>query len=197
MADNKPTSASTILNGGAAQASPSETAKQYDTLPKLIPHLDRHLVFPILEFVEQQEDTDPKEALQMKFELLKETNMADYVGELEMQIKGLDERPAEWQRKRDEVMERRALLEEQTARLSGLLDDPDIVTNLRSDKVANLAYLKETHEVTAEEVGLLYDLGTLLYSVGDYAVASDFLFQFRTLVRIKPHALSQGGTVEA
>lgn len=184
MADNKPTSANTILNSGAAQAAPSDTAKQYDTLPKLIPHLDRHLVFPILEFIEQQEDTDPAEALKLKYELLKETNMSDYVGELEMQIKGVEERPEEWQRKREEVIERRQLLEEQTAKLTGLLDDPEVTSNLRSDKVANLNYLKETHEVTNEEVSMLYDFGQFLYSVGDYAGASDTLFQFRLLVRV-------------
>lgn len=166
------------MNEGAATV---EEENNYDLLPKVIPHFDRQLVFPILEFLESHEGQDPMEIKKLKFELLKETNMSDFVGELEMEIKGLPERPEEYTKKREEVMARRELLEGETNKLTSLLDDSEVTNNLRSDKVANLAYLKEQHEVTSEEVAMLYDYGQFMYSIGDYPLASDLLFQFRLL----------------
>lgn len=184
MADGKPTSAEALTNG-ASHAPPSDDiAKTYDLLPKLIPHLDRHLVFPVLEFVEMREDEDPIENKKLKYQLLKETNMTDYVAALDMEIKGLNDRPEEYTKKREEVMERRRILEEETSKLTGLLSDPEVTTNLRSDKVANLNYLKEQHGVTLNDVSLLYDYGQFVYSTGDYENAADILFQFRLLVSV-------------
>ena len=182
MADNKPASAEALVNGSAQNASSADVAKEYDLLPKLIPHLDRHLIFPVLEFIEGKQDEDPTEVRKFKYELLKETNMSDYVGELEKDIFGPAERPAASAKSREEVIQRRQLLEEETNKLTGLLGDSEVTTNLRSDKVANLNFLKENHGVTVEEVGMLYDFGLFLYSVGDYEGASDLLFQFRLLV---------------
>ncbi|KAI9721402.1 MAG: eukaryotic translation initiation factor 3 subunit E [Chrysothrix sp. TS-e1954] len=152
-----------------------------DLLPKIIPHLDRHLVFPILEFIGEQEDQDPTEVLQLKYELLRETNMSDYVSDLEMQLNNQSTRSTASIQKREEVLQRKQLLEEETAKITSLLEDPEVTNNLRSDKVANLNYLKETHGVTLEEVTLLYDYGHFLYSIGDYSAASDTLFSFRLL----------------
>ena len=67
------------------------------------------------------------------------------------------------------------------AKLTELLDDQDVLSNLRSDKTANLNYLRETHGVQPEEVSALYTFGQFLYSLGDYGEASDRLFQFRIL----------------
>jgi len=182
MASEGPTSNETINGASAPTPVSTDIAKQYDLLPKLIPNLDRHLVFPVLEFIENKEDEDPMEIKQLKFELLKETNMSDYVGALEMEIKGLSEKPAEYTKKRDDVLKRREQYEEETNNLTSLLENPEVTGALRSDKVANLQYLKDTHNVTLEEVNKLYDFGQFMYSVGDYQGAADLLFQFRLLV---------------
>lgn len=180
MADNKPASVDTITNGHTSHAAAPEP--EYDLLPKLLPHLDRHLIYPVLEFMEGQDDQDPMEIKKMKFSLLKETNMTDFVSELDMEIKGSSEAAQEYVEKREQVIKRREELEQATAKLSALLENPEVTNNLRSDKVANLNYLKEQHEVTVEEVNHLYDHGQFMYSIGDYGLAADLLFQFRLLV---------------
>jgi len=62
-----------------------------------------------------------------------------------------------------------------------LLGREDVVTSLRSDKVANLEFLKKDHDVTIEMVNVLFDFGNFQYSCGNYAAASELLFQFRLL----------------
>jgi translation initiation factor 3 subunit E len=153
-------------------------AEQYDLLPKMIPYLDRHLVFPLLNDMEPSPEID-----RLKFELLKSTNMTDFVGDLDKQIHNLSEAPAEYAKKRDEVLRKRKQYEEDTEKIQRLLESEEVVGNLRSDKVANLNYLKDNHGVTPEMVNALYDFGMFQYSVGAYGDAAELLYKFRVLVR--------------
>jgi translation initiation factor 3 subunit E len=166
-----------MASSGEADFDPT----QYDLLPKMIPYLDRHLIYPLVADIEP---TD--ELTQFKFELLKTTNMTDFVGNLETEIRGLSEVPKEYTRKRDEVLAKRAQFEEDTAKIRAVLEDPDIVGNLRSDKLANLNYLKE-HGVTEDMVNTLYDYGQFQYDCGAYGSAAELLYQFRVLVGSPPH----------
>lgn len=183
MADNAPTSAGALLSDAASAArSPEEIAKENDLLPKLIPHLDRHLVFPLLEFNSGSNDADREnEVIRAKYELLKHTNMTDYVANLWQEINNSDSIPEEFTTKRESVMEKLAQYETDTAKLTELLSDETVTANLRSDKVANLKFLEDSHGVTIEMVNALYDAGRFHYSCGSYGQASDLLFQFRLL----------------
>lgn len=169
-------------------AASADAAKQQSILPTLIPHLDRHLVFPLLQFLEEQEDNEEPspDLTKLKFELLKHTNMTDFVGDLHAKINNLDERPEEYVQKRDEVLKKREQLQDECSKIQDLLADADVVNNLRSDKVQNLNYLKENHGVTIEMVDALYEFGQFQYSCGDYNSASELLYQFRILVRSTP-----------
>lgn len=62
---------------------------QYDLSRRLIPNLDRHLVRPILEFLESECSLYPAEDLmKARYELLKGSNMINYLGPLVQSIKG-------------------------------------------------------------------------------------------------------------
>lgn len=139
------------------------------------------MVFPILMHMADSED-ESIESKKMKFALLKNTNMADFVGNLYAEIHGLDEPPAEYTKKREEVLAQREKYEEATSALMDLLDDEAVVGNLRSDKTANLNYLKENHGVTPEMVQALFDYGQFKYNCGLYDEAPDMLYRFRVLV---------------
>lgn len=184
---------------------------EHDLLPHLIPHLDRHLVFPLLEFLSREEEDDESQAsasndnvdnnelIRAKFELFRHTNMTDYIGELHSQIDTLPQetpsgdesqqkssaskdRSAEYSRRREEVVKQLDQFRQDTSALIGLLQDADVVSNLRSDKVANLNYLRDQHGVTVEMVDKLNEFGQFQYSCGDYGSAAELLYQFRILV---------------
>jgi translation initiation factor 3 subunit E len=171
---------------GASDA--TDIVEQYDLLPKMIPYLDKHLLYPLV--ADRSQGEDDKDNMKLRFVLLKDTNMTDYVADLDTQIKGLSEKPAEYTKKREEVLKKRDVFEEETATIRGLLEDADVVGNLRSDKVANLAYLKEQHNVTPEMVNQLYEYGQFEYSCGSYQSAGELLYQFRVLVRLPPYLIT-------
>lgn len=147
MADNAPTK------------TPEEIAKENDLLPKLVVHLDRHLIFPLLQFLEGQDEDEPSaDVLRTKYELLKKTNMTDYVATLYCDLEGLDETPPEFAKKRQEVLDRLDKYSEESEKITDLLGREDVVTGLRSDKVANLEFLKKDHDVRGirRVLGALY-----------------------------------------
>lgn len=182
MAANAPPSAETMLSGAAAHQpkTAEDVASQHDLLPKLIPYLDRHLVFPLLEF-SAGEDEEDKEVTRAKYELLKHTNMTDYVANLWQEIHGSDKVPDEFAKKREEVLNKLEQYQEQSAKITELLQDENVVANLRSDKAANLRFLEEQHGVTNDMVNSLHDYGRFQYSCGSYGNAAELLYQFRVL----------------
>lgn len=177
-----------------AAAAESTSPKSYDILPKLIPNLDRHLIFPLLEFLEGQETAaySAQEMLQSKYDLLKHTNMTDFVGSLYAQLHGSEEVPEEFVRKRESVLEQLKALEEKSLQVTSLLENEEVITNLRSDKAQNMKYLEEKHGVTGEMVNTLFDFGQMQFSCGNYAAASDLLYQFRILVRAVAYGRRKG-----
>lgn len=142
--------ASAPTNGGSNVA-------EYDLMLKLVQHLDRHMIFPLLEFnagqlVDEEtgdvkDEAKAREITQAKYALLKKTNMTDYVANLYCELEGLKEPPAEFADSKQKVFAQLQKLEQETSPLIELLERDDVVNNLRSDKVANLEYLKKEHEV--------------------------------------------------
>lgn len=134
------------------------TVAEYDLLPTLVTKLDRHLIFPLLEFRRGQlenedgvsrDEAKSKELLKATYELLNKTNMTDYVANLYCDLEGLQDPPKEFADKRQKVLETLEKYEDTTGKIQELLGREDVVTNLRSDKVANLEFLKKEHDVRA------------------------------------------------
>lgn len=66
----------------------------YDLTTKIIPYLDRHLVFPLLNFLSESEVFPAEQLIRAQYELAKETNMVDYYAGLYEQIHPGEEIPA-------------------------------------------------------------------------------------------------------
>ncbi|RMZ89731.1 hypothetical protein DV736_g3029, partial [Chaetothyriales sp. CBS 134916] len=157
---------------------------EFGFLNKIVRHMDRHLIFPLLEHqlnsenISQERYSDLKLAI---FNLLKNTNMIDYVGDLYREINKTDTVPAEYAKKREDVLNKIQTFEEETAHLTNLLSDETVTSQLRSDKVANLKFLEEQHGVTQQMVDNLCAFGRFRYECGSYPEAADLLYRFRVL----------------
>lgn len=156
---------------------PQNIVEQYDLLPKMIPYLDRHLVYPLVA-----DRPDSEENKKLRFELLKTTTMFDFLADLDMDIRKTNTKSPEYAKKREETLAKGEQFQEDTQVLRDLLGDEAVVGNLRSDKVANLKYLETDHQVTVEMVDKLYEYGQWNYSCGNYGEAAELLYQFRVLV---------------
>ncbi|CAI5954879.1 unnamed protein product [Closterium sp. NIES-65] len=118
-----------------------------DLTSKIAPFLDRHLVFPLLEFLQDRQIYPEEEILTAKIELLGRTNMVDYAMDIHKSLHHSEEVPPAMVERRGEVVSRLKTLEEAAAPLVAFLQNPATVQELRSDKAYNLLMLQEKYQL--------------------------------------------------
>ncbi|GAA5927783.1 hypothetical protein JCM3775_006079 [Rhodotorula graminis] len=163
-------------------------ASSSSALAQLLPHLDRQLVLPILDFLESREKYSHEEVLQAKIDLLGQgkTNMVTFVEALQRELEGKEDSEevaghADFRKREEEVVKTLNELQAQAQGVMEVISNPEVVSALRQDKQHNLTYLKENHNVTNDQIELLYKFGQFQYSIGNYGGASDYLYHFRVL----------------
>ncbi|KAI9506090.1 eukaryotic translation initiation factor 3 subunit E [Coemansia spiralis] len=154
---------------------------EHDLTLRMIPSLDRQLVFPLLEFVSMKEVYKAEDMLKAKLELLSNTSMVDFTGELYKQIHNMDELPAEFAEKRAEVIKKLEESEQRTEHIREVIENPEVAGSLRQDKLQNMKLLRDNYQCTPEMVLELYNYGQLQYNCGNYGGSADILFHFSIL----------------
>ncbi|KAG9292943.1 hypothetical protein G9A89_016305 [Geosiphon pyriformis] len=153
----------------------------YDLIPRMIPYLDRHLVFPLLEFLSLNKIYPEKDLLYAKYELLGKTNMVDFTSGLYKEIYETEDIPQEFVSKRQEVLQTLGNLQTESQKVLDIIENPEVIAALRQDKLQNLHFLKEKYGLTDDMVDTLYQFGQFQYNCGSYGGAADMLYHFRVL----------------
>ncbi|PHT37132.1 Eukaryotic translation initiation factor 3 subunit E [Capsicum baccatum] len=156
-------------------------AAKYDLTPRVAPQLDRHLVFPLLEFLQERTLYPDEDILKAKIELLNHTNMVDYAMDIHKSLYHTDDVPQEMMERRAEVVARLKALEEAAAPLITFLQNASAVQELRADKQHNLQLLQERYQIGPDQIEALYQYAKFQFECGNYSGAADYLYQYRAL----------------
>lgn len=147
----------------------------------VLQHLDRHLIYPILEFYQANGLHSEKEMLQAKFDLLQDTNMPGHCAELYKQIHGTEEVPSSFEERQSAIDRQLVELEASSQKVLEVLEKPDLASALRQDKSQNLVYLRDSYGIDIEDIDVLYKLGQFDYNRGNYSGAVEHLYHFKIL----------------
>ncbi|RLN36192.1 eukaryotic translation initiation factor 3 subunit E-like [Panicum miliaceum] len=155
---------------------------EHDLTARLAPHLDRHLVFPLLESLQERGLYPEEEILAAKLRLLGGTNMVDYAMAIHRSLHGTDEAPGDMVARRAEVVDRLVALQTGPAMpLYAFLRDPQLVQLLRPDKQYNVHMLQERFQIGPDQIEALYDDAKFQFECGSYSDAAAYLYQYRVL----------------
>ncbi|KAI7900906.1 eIF3 subunit 6 N terminal domain-containing protein [Cokeromyces recurvatus] len=165
-------------------------AAKHDLTLRMIPFLDRHLVFPLLEFLELKEVYASEDLLQAKYDLFKNSNMVDFVLDLYKKLEKTDVAPKEFTEKREKVLSQMEELRTKAQKVMNVLEKPEVIAALRQDKTQNLQYLKDNYQFTEESINILYEFGQFQYNCGDYGAAADYLYHYRVLATDSERSLA-------
>ncbi|KAF5795929.1 putative eukaryotic translation initiation factor 3 subunit E [Helianthus annuus] len=163
---------------------------KYDLTPRIAPNLDRHLVFPLLEFTQERQLYPNDQILKAKIELLNNTNMVDYAMDIHKSLYHTEDVPQDMVDRRVEVVARLKSLEEAAAPLVTFLQNPNAVQELRADKQYNLQMLNERYQIGTEQIEALYQYAKFQFECGNYSGAADYLYQYRALCTNAERSLS-------
>ncbi|OBZ87808.1 Eukaryotic translation initiation factor 3 subunit E [Choanephora cucurbitarum] len=165
-------------------------AAAQDLTLRMIPFLDRHLVFPLLEFLEVKEIYVLDDLLKAKYDLFKDSNMVDFVLDLYKKLHKTEETPKEFAEKREKVLSQMEELRAKAQQVMNVLEKPEVIAALRQDKAQNLQYLKDNYKFTDDSINILYEFGQFQYNCGDYGGAADYLYHYRVLSTDAERSLS-------
>ncbi|KAJ1560593.1 Eukaryotic translation initiation factor 3 subunit E [Cladochytrium tenue] len=155
--------------------------RRYDLTSKLSEYLDRHLVLPLLEFLSLKEIYPEKDLLNAKYDLLKATSMIDFANQIYKQINDTDDDAPEFVESRTAVLQVYEDLQEKSADIMNIIQDPTVIQQLKQDKLANVKFLEDNYSFRPEMLTALYDYARVQYQVGNYSGAAEMLYHFRIL----------------
>ncbi|KAI3430214.1 hypothetical protein D9Q98_004812 [Chlorella vulgaris] len=167
----------------AAQAAAAAAAgmAQYDLTSVLAQHLDRHLVFPLLEFLGSKGTYAEKDIEAAKLALIEKTNMVDYAVDIYQQLNQTDEVPESLRQRRVEVVARLKSLEAAVKPITEFLSEEGNVKLLKQDKAQNMAFLQKEFGIGPDQIDALYHFAKWNFECGNYSAAAEYLYHYRTL----------------
>jgi len=158
------------------------SSNSYDLTQTISTFLDRHLVFPLLEFLDLKKDIySEDDLLKAKMDLLAKTNMVDFAMDIHKKLYKTDEVPQEMKTRREAVVARLKDLQTKCTTILRVVENQALVKQLRAEKLFTAQYLQEHHEVSAESIDALYKFAKFQFECGNYSGAAEYLFHFRAL----------------
>ncbi|CAH2014368.1 unnamed protein product [Acanthoscelides obtectus] len=151
---------------------------KFDLTSKIAQYLDRHLVFPLLEFVSAKGTYNKNDLLKAKLDILSKTNMIDYAIDIRKELYPEEEVPEDLKERRSHVVAQLHQLQEEVEPILKVLDDEEFTKNMETmrDSKTLINYLTNTYKINIEMVDSLHTLAKYRYECGMYAVSTSYLY---------------------
>jgi translation initiation factor 3 subunit E len=162
---------------------------KYDLSSEVGQFLDHHLMLKVLGFLDENKVyVDPKNPMvsspavaEAQLELLNKTNMADFAASIHKKLHPDKAEPKEYGEKKKKVLQNFKAMSKECAPLESLLQDTALVKQLRLDKLFNIAYLQEEHNIEPTIVESYYRYAKIQFEAGQYEKAAEMLAYYRLL----------------
>jgi len=158
---------------------------EWDLTSKIGPYLDRHLVFPLLEFLSVKEYYDETDLLRGKLDLLSNTSMVDFAMDVHKSLYPDREVPNSLKDKRAEVVENFKKLQGETEPVLKIFVEQEVTRqiSLSRDSKQLLDFLVKGYNFKLEMIDTCYNFAKFQYECGNYSGASEYLYFHRILVQ--------------
>jgi len=117
---------------------------QYELSSTLFKYLDRHLCFPLLEFLQDKGLYNEEDIMRAKIGLLQNTNMVDFAMDIHKELYGADV-PEVMKKRREEVVSRLRTLQKAVQPIMACLSDPNIIRNFRPNPGLTAGFIQDPY----------------------------------------------------
>jgi len=159
----------------------ASVAAQYDLTHTIGQYLDRHLVFPLLEFLGMKGIYAEDDLIRGKLALLSKTNMIDFAMDLHKKLDTSNTVPAEMVDRRNSVVKKLSDLQSECNAILKALETLPPGKQLRQEKIPLQVLQEKNSEITPESIDALYRYAKFQFECGNYSAAAEYLYLFRAL----------------
>ncbi|XKL69580.1 hypothetical protein PGB90_007349 [Kerria lacca] len=151
---------------------------EFDLTRVMGQYLDRHLVFPLLEFLSAKEIYDENELLRGKLDILNKTNMVDYAIDIRKSLYPDQEIPEELTARRVQVVNQLTELQKDVAVILKLLSNEEVMKSIETmrDPKTLSNYITKEFDFKIEMMESMYKLAKYRYECGNYSQATSYLY---------------------
>mmetsp|Transcript_50902 Transcript_50902/g.58852 ORF Transcript_50902/g.58852 Transcript_50902/m.58852 type:complete len:516 (+) Transcript_50902:109-1656(+) len=168
--------------------------ERWDLTNKNSAYLDRHMMFPLLEYLDGLIEADrisysSKDVAAARLALLRPTHMVDYAVDTYKSVHGESaEIPAEMEEQKTQVFKQLEELEHGCKRLTDLCNNKEEKTKLISEGQWNIAALSQKADlnITTEVLEIYRKTAKFQFECGDYQRARDMLENYISLLAKPP-----------
>ncbi|XP_053952542.1 eukaryotic translation initiation factor 3 subunit E [Anastrepha obliqua] len=149
--------------------------EQFDLTKINCQFLDRHLTFPLLEFLCGKEIYNQQKLLEYILETVNKTNMIDYTMDTRKRLNLSQEMPEELVQRKAEVL---ATLKQLQNEVAPIMKATDILKNGESmkDSKTFVNALQKDYNFKVEHLESAYKLAKYLYECGNYQESTSYLY---------------------
>ena len=157
---------------------------QWDLTFKIGYYLDRHLVFPLLEFLSVKQVYNERELLLGKLEMVKNTRMIDFAIDIYHLLYPDKDIPGELLEKRNKVLSELKISQEETNHIRKLFQTEIVSKEIEKTRDGRmlLDFLVKNYDFNVESMEPVYTFAKSQYECGNYLAATEYLYLYRLLV---------------
>eukprot|EP00931_Biecheleriopsis_adriatica_P113380 TRINITY_DN8839_c0_g1_i1.p1 TRINITY_DN8839_c0_g1~~TRINITY_DN8839_c0_g1_i1.p1 ORF type:complete len:459 (-),score=124.07 TRINITY_DN8839_c0_g1_i1:173-1549(-) len=151
---------------------------QYDLTLKMVPFLDRHLIFPMLNFLQEVGLYKPEAIQRAQLQLLAETNMIDWAVETYEKIG--ETVPESLTHRRDMVLQQMGESRDKVLPLLEILEEEEQVQKIATCK--SIDELCSTFDLDVSVIEELVNYARIQYDCGNYVLSAELLKHYRSMM---------------
>lgn len=151
---------------------------KFDLTSRMGQYLDRHLIFPLLEFLSAKQIYDENELLQVKLDILSKTNMVDYAIDIRKQLYPNEEVPEDMKTRRLNVVHQLQELNDSCEPILSLMTDDELMKKMETmrDSRTVMNLLQDELGCEAKMMESMYKLAKFRYECGNYSLTTSYLY---------------------
>eukprot|EP00042_Codosiga_hollandica_P046571 m.491424 g.491424 ORF g.491424 m.491424 type:complete len:460 (-) comp57261_c0_seq1:186-1565(-) len=157
---------------------------EYDLTNTVCKYLDRHMVFPLLQFWQDRKIHAEAQVLEAKLHLLTQTNMVDYAMDIYEKLHPESTtKPENLVEKRTRVVSRLKVLQEESKPMVEFLQSDEVLKYISAARESpNLSeQLEENFGFQPSMLDVFYDFARFQFDCGNYADVPVYLYHYQIL----------------